>query len=578
MERDYQGTYTGIYIVTWCSVYMSYSLRVVVVGLVQGVGFRPFIHRIAVKSGVKGYVRNIGGSEVEIWIEGSKENIEKFFQYFVDEIPPTAIIEEIHIFEERLRGFNTFRIEKSLNSMFKRSAIPPDIAICRDCLREVLDPNNRRYRYAFNSCAWCGPRYSMMYRVPYDRENTSMAKYKLCNLCYSEYTDINNVRRYHAQGISCPIDGPRLYLYTSNRELVSCDDPLSEVAKLINEGYIVAIKGIGGYHIACLATDDDVVQKLRKRKKRPTKPFAIMALNIDIIEKLVYVEPPIARQILESPQRPIVLLPKREDSPVSPYVSPGMDVEGVFLPYTALHYLILAETKDKFAIMTSGNIHGEPMCRDEECVFSKLSSVVDYVLIHDREIVHRVDDSVLRFTDGEPVIIRRSRGYAPLWIRTSKHLSKPAIAFGAHLQTAGAIAFEDKIVLTPFIGDLDSVEALNDLVYELEFLIKSYNIDVSSSRIVVDKHPEYMSRTIAFEYVEKYGSELIEIQHHYAHILSVLADHSHSIDLDDGDIVGIAIDGVGYGDDGAIWGGEIIAVGIDSYKRIAHLRLSLIHI
>jgi len=543
------------------------AIKLIIVGIVQGVGFRPFIHRLALKTGVKGYVRNVGGSEVEVLIEGDEDNVANFIERLITEKPSPAIIEEVEVTEVRPQGFKDFRILRSSSAKVKKSMIPPDIGICDDCLREVLDRHDRRFRYAFNSCAWCGPRFSMMYGVPYDRENTSMRKYVLCSECLREYEDVSNVRRYHAQGISCPKDGPKLWLTDSNGAKIEVNDPIREAAKLIDEGFIVGIKGLGGYHIAALASDDDVVLKLRSRKKRPYKPFAVMALNVEVADKLVYISDE-ALRILMSPQKPILLLPKREDSPVSKYVSPGLTHEGIFLPYTALHYLLLMDTKDKFLIMTSGNVHGKPMCIDEACAYSKLSDIVDYFLIHDREIVNRVDDSVLRFTDGELVMLRRGRGYAPAWIRIGKKLEKSVIALGADLQSAGAIAFEDKVVLTQYIGDADDYDILSDLDKYLKYFMKVYDINPRNSLIIVDKHPNYYSRLLGLKYAETYGSELIEVQHHYAHILSVIGEYR----IIGEDVVGIAIDGTGYGDDGNIWGGEVIVVKGDlNYMRLAHL-------
>ncbi len=545
------------------------ALRVIVTGIVQGVGFRPFIHRVAVKSSVNGYVRNVGGSEVEIFIEGHPDSISRFFKLMMKEKPSICTIDEIEVIEEVPRGLSGFRIVSSLDKSIKRSMIPPDIAICDECLREVLDPSDRRFRYAFNSCAWCGPRFSMMYKVPYDRCNTSMRKYRLCSDCLREYNDINNVRRYHAQGISCPRDGPKLKLLSIDGSEITCRDPIEEAAKLIDEGYIVAVKGIGGFHLAVLASDDDVVLKLRKRKKRPQKPFAVMVLDLRVANKLVHLNDK-AIEVLRSPQRPIVLLPKREDTPVSRYVSPGLKVEGIFLPYTALHYLILMSCRDKFLIMTSGNPPGKPMCVDDECVFKHLRGVVDYVLTHDREIVNRVDDSVVRFTDGELVILRRSRGYAPVWIKINRKLPHEVVAFGAELNVTGAVGFDDKVVLTQYIGDVEDLDNLNDLDKYLTFLIRNYGIDLSRAILVIDKHPNYLTRELALNYARRYGCKVIEVQHHYAHILSVLADRSL---IGKSRIVGVAIDGVGYGDDGNIWGGEVLVINEDlSYERIGHLK------
>ncbi|PUA33877.1 MAG: carbamoyltransferase HypF [Zestosphaera tikiterensis] len=545
------------------------TVRLLVDGIVQGVGFRPFVHRLALKAGVKGYVKNVGGSEVEIVVQGSELEVRNFIDGLLKERPPTAVIDGLEVEVLQDAGvFNGFNILKSESKALKRSMIPPDFAICEHCLAEVLNPKDRRYRYPFNSCAWCGPRYSMMYRVPYDRENTAMGKYPLCDECLREYSNVEDLRRYHAQGISCPADGPKLWLTDNLGAEVKCDDPLKEAAKLIDEGFILAVKGLGGYHIAALATDDDVVLKLRRRKSRPTKPFAVMGLDVRTLSKLVVITPE-AVEILNSPERPIVLLPKAEGSPVSKYVSPGMDVEGVFTPYTALHYLLLMETKDKFLIMTSGNPKGKPMCVSEECVYEKLSRYVDYVLVHDREIVNRVDDSVVRFTDGEKVLIRRGRGYAPKWVKVGVNIPKDVIAFGAELQSAGAVGFEDKVVLTQYIGDVDDLDTLEDLSRYLKFLLSSYKVNVKEAVVAVDKHPEYNSSRLGRFFASENGLKVFEIQHHYAHALATMADRK----ILGKPVAAVVVDGVGYGDDGGIWGGEVLYIDEDlKYRRIGHLQ------
>lgn len=543
------------------------AAKLIIVGIVQGVGFRPFIYRLARSTGVRGYVRNVGGSEVEVVVEGSEERVLNFIKQLRESAPPAARIEEINVSFIEPVGYSDFSILPSAKEAVKYSMITPDIGICDDCLKEILDPGDRRYRYPFNSCAWCGPRYSMMYNPPYDRHNTSMRYFPLCNDCLKEYSDPGNIRRFHAQGISCPRCGPRTYLTTRDGELVSSADPVREASKLINEGYVVAVKGLGGYHIAALASDDDVVLKLRSRKLRPQKPFAVMVLNEEVASRLCYVDED-ALKVLKSPERPIVLLPKREDSPVSKYVSPGLDVEGIFLPYTGLHYLLLMDVKDKFAIMTSGNPRGKPMCTDEECAFKLLRDYVDYFLIHDRAIVNRVDDSVVRFTNGRLTIIRRGRGYAPAWLRLRFRVPKSVIAFGAELQSAGAVAFDDKVVLTQYIGDVDDYEVLGDLEKYLSLLINVYNISISNSYLVVDKHPKYASKVLAEYYLSKYGGELIEVQHHYAHALATAVD----VGLDPREeFIAVVMDGVGYGDDGNIWGGEVLRVGCGGYLRVGHL-------
>ncbi|MCD6341078.1 MAG: carbamoyltransferase HypF [Desulfurococcales archaeon] len=544
------------------------SAKIIVTGIVQGVGFRPAVYRLAVKLNLKGYVRNIGGSEVEIWVEGSEDGIREFINQMLSRMPPPARIESLHVEFSSLRGYKTFKILPSAKGRIYRSMIPPDIAVCDECLAEILNSHDRRYRYPFNSCAWCGPRFSMMYATPYDRENTAMKDFPLCNGCVSEYRDPNNERRFHAQGISCPRCGPKLELRDRSWELVDVKDPLREAAKLINEGNIVAVKGLGGYHIAALATDDDVVIKLRRRKNRPSKPFAVMVLDIDVASKVVELSDS-AVKLLLSMERPIVLLPKKKDSPISKYVSPGLNTEGIFLPYTPLHYLLIADIRDRMAIMTSGNARDLPMCIDEYCARNVLLKFVDYVLVHNREIVNRVDDSVVRFTAGEPVLLRRGRGYAPKWIRLNKALSKPAIAFGADIHNVGAVAFDDKVVLTQYIGELSNKDVAEDLLKYINFFVGVYGIPLKNSVVIVDKHPKYLSRALGMEFAERYGLDLLEVQHHYAHILATLADRK----LGEGKYIGLALDGVGYGDDGNIWGCEVLLVGNSlKYKRLAHMK------
>lgn len=544
------------------------AMYIIITGLVQGVGFRPFVSRTAMRTHLSGYVRNIGGSEVEIWIEGEPEKVYEFLVTLYQDKPETVIIESVYIALEDPRGYTEFMIKESSENALTRSNIPPDFAICSKCLAEILDPFNKRYLYPFNSCAWCGPRFSMIYRVPYDRGNTSMSKYKLCNNCLEEYTDPDNIRRYHAQGISCPIDGPKLGLFDKDFNQIDCEDPIVQAAKLINEGHIVALKGLGGYHIAALATDDDVVLELRRRKRRPRKPFAIMGLDTVILRKLVYMDEN-DEVLLNSPQAPILLLPKRPDTPVSRHVSPDLSHEGVFIAYTALHYLLLRNTNDKFLIMTSGNVTGDPMCIDEYCAKVKLSKIVDYFLVHDREIVNRVDDSVIRKTGDSYVLIRRSRGYAPAWITLRRDLGGEFIAFGGDLSATGAVGFDDKVVLTQYIGDLESPLAQKDLLKYIDFLISNYHIGkYAKPVVVVDMHPRLYSRSLGIQYAESRSLQVVEIQHHYAHVLGAAVDNEL-----EGIIAGVAIDGLGWGLDGTVWGGEILVFNTEKYgfKRTASL-------
>lgn len=540
---------------------MAVCHKIIVTGLVQGVGFRPFVYRIASRLSAKGYVRNISGSSVEIWIEGVSRD--KFIEELLRNRPWGAIIHNVSSTEVECAGYSSFIIERSADVYSGPSMIPPDIGICDNCIEEIEDVRDRRYKYPFNSCVECGPRYSMMYSPLYDRENTSMRDFPLCDDCTKEYGDPGNLRRFHAQGISCPRCGPRLWLTDRKGERIECDDPIGLSARLIAEGYIVAVKGIGGFHIAADPFDDDVVLRLRERKRRPSKPFAVMVFDLDWAGRLAYVDAEDAK-MLTSPQRPIVLLPTREGS-VSRYVAPGLRHIGLFLPYTGLHYLLLKELGA--SIMTSGNPHGEAMVTRNDEALMKLGDIVDYFLMHDREIVNRVDDSVIRRTGSVYTYLRRGRGYAPLWLELKFKLKRSTVAMGADLQSAAAIAFEDKVILTQFIGDVDEPSNYTDLIKYTEFLSSNYNLDLGSSVVVVDRHPRYLSSLAGEKLQKKYGSSLVKVQHHHSHLASVLAENEDKYAQG----IGIAIDGVGYGDNGEIWGGEVMEFSFLSYKRVGSL-------
>jgi len=537
---------------------------VFVTGVVQGVGFRPFVYRTAAKLGLGGYVRNLGGSEVEIWVEGADGSIEKFLEALEREKPPPARLEQVVVKRVEPRGYASFTILESGAGVSAKSQIPPDIGVCDDCLREVLNSSSRWYKYPFNSCAWCGPRFSMMYAVPYDRENTAMKDFPFCSVCEREYSDPSNERRFHAQGISCPRCGPKLKLLDPSGEPIDCGDPVAEAAKLIEEGAIVAVKGVGGFHLAALASDDEVVEELRRRKRRPQKPFAIMALDVKAVLKIA--EPnELHLALLNSPQKPIVLVPKRVPSPVSPFVAPGLSELGVMLPYTPMHYLLVSGTKDKFLIMTSGNRKGLPICKGLEAL-RELKGIADFFLVHNREIVNRVDDSVVRLTDGEPQLLRRSRGYAPAWFELPFDLGAEAVALGAHLDNAGAVAFENKVVPTQYVGDMDNLENAEFLLSALDFLVRSYR--VKPQVIASDKHPNYATTELAAKLSGELGVPHVRVQHHHAHVASAMASRNLP---KDSEVVGIALDGVGYGDDGMVWGGEVLLASYTGYRRVGHL-------
>lgn len=540
------------------------AVRMRIVGVVQGVGFRPFTYRLAKALGLRGYVVNLGGGEVEIHIEGDERALREFSERVVREAPQGAVIFGIHYEEAEPLGLEEFVIREGERRAHARSVVPPDIAICEDCVTEVLSGTSRFYGYPWHSCVRCGPRFSMMYGLPYERDNTSMGAFKLCEECESEYRDPSNLRRFYAQGISCPRCGPQTRVYTGDGKRLEVDDPVSFAAEAIEDGHIVALKGVGGYHIACLASRDDVVAELRARKKRPSQPFALMARDMAVVEELVVVLPG-ARELLEAPQRPIVVLPKRGSSRVSELVAPGLSTLGVMLPYTGLHVLLMREVRDGFLIMTSGNPHSEPMCTDLSCVLTKLKGVVDYVVDHDRAIVHRVDDSVVRFTDGEPVFLRRSRGYAPQWIEVPLPLVE-GVAVGADLQGVGAIGFEGRIVLTQYIGDLEVPAHLEDLLRELLWFVKVYGV---KPRLVArDLHPRYHSRRVAEILSSELGGEMVDVQHHHAHAAAVMAECG----VESGArVVAVTVDGVGYGPDGSVWGGEVLVATYRDFVRAGHL-------
>ncbi len=541
------------------------AYRIRIVGVVQGVGFRPFIYRLANHLNLKGYVINLGGSEVEVHIEGDESYLKEFTARVTTDKPPQAKILYMMVEEVEPLGFTNFVIRESDRRSSLRSMIPPDIAICEYCVNEILEERSRFYKYHWNSCAWCGPRFSMLYDIPYDRVNTAMGRFKLCDECSREYSDPASTRRFHGQGISCPRCGPRTYIYNIHGVKLDVGDPVEFIANKIVEGHIVAIKGVGGYHVACLASRDDVVAELRARKRRPTQPFALMARDFNVVLKIAD-PPPGARELLESPQRPIVVIPRKRSSRVSKLVAPGLSTIGVMLPYTGFQVLLLGRIPDGFLIMTSGNRHGRPMCTKLGCVLSELHDVVDYVVEHEREIVHRVDDSVVRFTDGDSVFLRRGRGYAPEWIEVSFNVGE-GLAVGAELQTAGAVSFENKVVLTQYIGDIDELAQLDDLGRELLWFTKVYN--VKPKFIVMDKHPLYHNRRLARELSVMYGAKLVEVQHHHAHAVSAMGEFS--LTLDDR-VVAVTIDGTGYGDDGGIWGGEVLLSTFKSYRRVGSLK------
>jgi hydrogenase maturation protein HypF len=538
--------------------------EVLVRGFVQGVGFRPFCYRLASELGLSGFVRNTGDGGVQIVLEGERDRIVRFLELLRKEHPPLADVRELEVRWTEARGEQGFRVLPSEPSVLgKMSIVPPDIAICERCLAEMSDPSNRRYRYPFTTCVDCGPRFTIITGLPYDRALTSMAEFPLCDECSAEYYDPSD-RRYRAEPTCCPRCGPSVFLCDGSGERLDVEDPLGETARLLDEGHIVAIKGIGGIHIATKATDDGVLERLRRKFRRPQQPFAVMSLNLEAVRSYAEVTEK-AEALLKSVQRPIVLLRKRENFPLSDLLSPGLDTVGVMLAYTGIHYAVLSEGRDPAYVMTSANLPGLPMVVDNDEAISALRGLVEYFLLHNRRIVNRCDDSVVRFSAGFPVFIRRSRGYAPLPLSLKIQLKDGIVALGGDLCVTGVVTKDGSCFPTQHIGDVSKLETLTYLRSAIGRLLEL--LRVKEVRIVAcDMHPSYSTTAEARQMAEEFGAEVVQVQHHHAHLASLAAEHGLA------EIVGIAADGAGYGPDGTVWGGEVLFVSGGSFKRLGGLR------
>jgi len=524
-------------------------------GIVQGVGFRPFVYQLAQERQFKGYVANTAFG-VDLEVEGNLSAIEDFLRDIELKKPPLA---EITLFETvflPLKSYQEFTIEESRSDTERSVLISPDTSICDDCLRELLDPSDRRYRYPFINCTNCGPRYTIIKDIPYDRDKTTMQVFKMCAACDQEYHDPFN-RRFHAQPDACWDCGPRVSLYDHKRDLVPCDDPIKETVKLLKEGHILAIKGLGGFHLAVDATRDQAVALLRRRKGREEKPFAIMSRDIESIKRYACVTRDEER-LLTSSRRPIVLLRKKEGGQLSQEVSPRNKNVGVMLPYTPLHYLIFQG--DFLAlVMTSGNMTEEPIVIDNHDAFDRLSSIADYFLIHNRDICLRSDDSVLRIVDGLPRQIRRSRGYVPVPIFLKWEV-EPILACGAELKNTICLTKGNCAFLSQHVGDLENLETLDFLKLNVEHLKRI--LEINPTIIAYDLHPGYHSTHFA---LEQKDIKLIGVQHHHAHIASCMAENGV-----DETVIGLSLDGTGYGLDGRVWGGEVLLCNLNDFERVGH--------
>jgi len=536
--------------------------RLHITGVVQGVGFRPFVYQLANRFHLNGFILN-DASGVKIELEGDEDAIRSLIIVLQSDLPPLSRIDTFQESSGEYVGHKSFEILQSEMHADKSALVSPDIAICDNCLGEMNDSNNRRFAYPFINCTDCGPRYSIIRTLPYDRLNTSMSGFVMCDICSEEYRDPID-RRFHAQPISCPDCGPRLTLLDNKGKVLSSDSKsITSVAEAIKNGAIVAVKGLGGFHLTCNATDDAALLELRKRKCRPAKPFAVMFSDIEKVRTSAMLSSDETELIL-SKEKPIVIVTKHSQSVISDLVAPNIDRIGVFLPYTPLHHLLLQEL-DLPLVATSANLSNEPIIRNSTELIEKLGSVIDLVLDHDRDILNANDDSVIQMAGSEKVTLRLSRGYAPKSIKLPFKSEKKILALGANQKNSIALIFGDTLIISPYIGDLNSLEAFEYFVRTLETFKRLY--DFEPELIVYDKHPEYMTTQWAETLKSTQpGLDFIQVQHHFAHLLSVMAEFQL-----DRKVLGFAFDGTGYGDDGTIWGGEVMIADNQKYERIVTL-------
>lgn len=539
-------------------------LRLVIQGVVQGVGFRPFIYRLANRLGLKGWVNNSTGGVI-IEVEGSPDDLERFSHLIESEKPPLSSIHRIETTWLKTTGSTTFEVAMSETSGENKVLILPDIATCSDCLEDILDPLNRRYLYPFTNCTNCGPRFSIIREIPYDRANTSMAHFKMCGRCREEYENPSD-RRFHAQPNACPDCGPQLELWDrSGKVLANRHDAMTTAIDAIRSGKIVAIKGLGGFHLVVDAGDTEAIARLRQRKHREEKPLALMYPSIDLVEDHCFVNDP-EKSILLSYQSPIVLLRKKRPDMVtekpaypSEHVAPGNPYLGIMLPYTPLHFLLMKELGFPI-VATSGNITDEPICIDELEALSRLAGIADLFLVHNRPIVRYVDDSIVHVIKDREQVLRRARGYAPLPVGNCE-VDAGILAVGGQLKNNVAISIGSEIFISQHIGDLETTLANDAFKVAITDLSNLY--EKSPSAVACDSHPDYEST----KYGISMGCPVIKVQHHYAHILSCMGENGL-----ESQTLGIAWDGTGLGSDGTIWGGEFLEVTESSFVRFAHFR------
>lgn len=540
---------------------MLKAVKISIVGRVQGVGFRPFIYQLANDLDVKGTVQN-NMDGVEVIVEGTDAQIKQFIDQIEHRAPRLSRVDKVVVHEQLLTGMSDFSIIKSRKDGASQLVIPVDAAICADCRSEMNDKNNFRYRYPFITCTQCGPRYTIIDALPYDRPLTTMSDFKLCPTCQLEYEDPLN-RRHHAQPIACPNCGPQLSIVTGEGTVVGeCDEALKLAGQFLQDGKVLAVKGIGGFHLCCDAENEQAVHTLRARKNRPMRPLAVMSSSLEDVQQYAEITKE-EQNLLKSVEAPIVVLTKKETSKLAKNVAPNMSTIGVMLPYSPLHELLLQVAGNRTLVMTSANISGLPIVyKNDECL-QAMGDIADYVLLHNRDICHPVDDSVVQVINGETDFFRKSRGYVPDALFTSKKVDG-IVAFGGQQKTTFTLGRNEQVFIGPHIGDLHNLNSISHYKNELNHLLKwlQPNKDIA----VIDCHPNYETREIIKEYNFK---TTIEVQHHHAHMAACLADN----EIDD-ESFAIILDGTGFGLDGNVWGFELFYGDCKHFKRLAHLQYS----
>jgi hydrogenase maturation protein HypF len=540
------------------------AVRLRITGVVQGVGFRPFVHRLAMRYRLAGWIRNASG-DVQVAVEGESGDLDGFLAALPREAPPLARIDRIEAEPEQPEGRSDFEILASAEDSTRRQPLPPDVALCAACERELTEPGNRRYRYPFITCTDCGPRFTVIDGLPYDRERTSMRAFTQCPACLREYRSPGD-RRYHSETNSCPACGPRLWFLSADVADVAdvpsgtSADALQQAVRLLESGGILAIRGFGGFHLACDATNSSTVEELRRRKQREAKPLAVMVPDLSAAREIADVGEA-ESELLLSQERPIVLLPLRPGHGLAPGIAPGLACVGLMLPSTPLHHLLLGDV-GRPLVMTSGNLSEDPIAIGNEEARLRLGTIADGFLLHDREILSRSDDSVLRHVAGGPIVFRRSRGFAPVPLRIPVVSPVPLLAVGPHLKSTFTLLDGDTAYVSPHIGDLESLESLEHFRGMQAVYRRLFRIEPEA--VAHDLHPGYLSTRVA---TELGVPRLIGVQHHHAHIAAVMAEHGVTTP-----VLGVAYDGTGYGDDGAVWGAEILLADLTGYRRLAHFR------